>query len=59
MDENSPVFENFLNKMRGSRPISESRTNISAEKLVGRPEPKTTKVRESHYVHRQTVVTAF
>ena len=47
MDENSPVFENFLNKMRGSRPISESRTNISAEKLVGRPEPKTTKVSPS------------
>jgi len=44
MDENSPVFENFLNKMRGSRPIRETRTKISADKLVGRPEPKTTKV---------------
>tara|TARA_Y100001937_G_scaffold57570_1_gene78912 strand:+ start:1661 stop:2932 length:1272 start_codon:yes stop_codon:yes gene_type:complete len=47
MDENSPVFENFLNKMRGSRPIRESRQKISAEKLVGRPEPKTTKVSPS------------
>ena len=44
MDENSPVFENFLNKMRGSRPIREIRTNISAEKLVGRPEPQTKKI---------------
>ena len=44
MDENSPVYENFLNKMRGSKPISGIRTNISAEKLVGRPEPKTTKI---------------
>ena len=44
MDENSPVFENFLNKMRGSKPIREIRTNISAEKLVGRPEPQKKKI---------------
>jgi len=47
MDENSPVYENFLNKMRGSKPIRGIRTNISAEKLVGRPEPKTTKISSS------------
>ena len=44
MDENSPVYENFLNKMRGSKPIREIRTNISAEKLVGRPEPQKKKI---------------
>ena len=36
MDENSPVYENFLNKMSGSMPIRGTTRRVSASKFLGR-----------------------
>ena len=36
MDETSPVYQNFLNKMRFSRPLRESTRKVSASKFLQR-----------------------
>lgn len=42
MDENSPVYENFLNQMRRfRRPVRETTRRISASKFLDKPESKT------------------
>ena len=42
MDENSPVYENFLNQMRRfRRPVRETTRRISASKFLDKPENKT------------------
>ena len=42
MDENSPVYENFLNQMRRFRkPVRETTRRISASKFLDKPENKT------------------
>ena len=41
MDENSPVFENFLNKMAGSMPIRGTTRRVSASKFLGKDDLQT------------------
>jgi hypothetical protein len=42
MDENSPVYENFLNQMRRfRRPVRETTRRISASKFLDKPDNKT------------------
>ena len=44
MDETSPVYQNFLNKMRFSRPISESTRRVSASKFLQRDDAASAKI---------------
>jgi len=44
MDETSPVYQNFLNKMRFSRPISESTRRVSASKFLQRDDAASAKM---------------
>ena len=44
MDETSPVYQNFLNKMRFSRPIRESTRRVSASKFLQRDDAASAKM---------------
>ena len=44
MDETSPVYQNFLNKMRFSRPIRESTRRGSASKFLQRDDAASAKM---------------
>jgi len=44
MDETSPVYQNFLNKMRFSRPIRESTRRVSASKFLQRDDAASEKM---------------